>query len=485
MIPFFRQCIIIIQCGLIITFSAKAEVITDGSLGRRTVLPGPDYQIGADLGQQYGGNLFHSFQDFNLQASESATFSGANSVQNIISRVTGGNPSNIDGLIRSEIPDADMYFLNPYGIMFGPNAKLNVQGSFYASTADYLRLRDGGNFNARNPSESILSVAPIEEFGFLTESPASLSIDGSELSVAIEKTLFFSGGNINIINQAKLTALFGRIRLVSVQGIYINQAEFTAEVGRIFFRSVQGIDINQAEFAASFGRIVFASLTGQAIKINQTELTTPFGGIFFVNLTDPYYYYNNFVNNFVNLIVYQDNIINRKIPFGSTFFVDDLIDRNLTDQGINANQLKLTDLPSEIYFASLTNITSFKIMWSDPPENPINNRLNDIFNVINSLNEGEKIKLAGDALSSTPIFFSVDKLLMNKCAGLTKETLSSFFIDKGPKTRPSAPDDLKTHAIQITDVLPLTAYQTNTSQIGVSFDKKRQPLPLQIGCVGK
>ncbi len=122
---------------LIITISTNAEVITDGTLGQQINLPGPDFQITPDLGQQYGGNLFHSFQDFNLNSLESATFSGSNSIHNIISRVTGGNLSNIDGLIRSTIPNADFYFINPYGIMFGPNAKLDVQGSFHSSTADY------------------------------------------------------------------------------------------------------------------------------------------------------------------------------------------------------------------------------------------------------------------------------------------------------------------------------------------------------------
>jgi len=145
---------------LINSLGANAEVILDGSLGRNGALPGPNYLIGADLGQQHGGNLFHSFQDFNLNRFESATFSGPNSINNIISRITGGNPSNIDGLIRSTIP-ADMYFLNPNGIIFGPNARLDVQGSFHASTADYLRLGENGRFDARNPSDSLLAVAPI------------------------------------------------------------------------------------------------------------------------------------------------------------------------------------------------------------------------------------------------------------------------------------------------------------------------------------
>ena len=121
------------------SLGTNAEVTLDGTLGRSGALPGPDYLIGADLGQQHGGNLFHSFQDFNLNRFESATFSGPNSINNVINRVTGGNSSNIDGLIRSTI-SANMYFLNPNGIMFGPNARLDVQGSFHASTAHYLRL---------------------------------------------------------------------------------------------------------------------------------------------------------------------------------------------------------------------------------------------------------------------------------------------------------------------------------------------------------
>jgi len=216
----------------IIPLSTPAQITTDGTLGHALNLPGPDYQIGPDLGQQRGGNLFHSFQDFNLNSLESATFSGPNHIQNVISRVTGGNPSNIDGLFRSTIPGADVYFLNPYGIMFGPNAKLDVQGSFHASTADYLRLGDGGRFDARHPSDSILTVAPIESFGFLTNSPSSLTIQDSKLSVSEGKTLSFIGGDLQITGTnafrdedtrfpvgdeaAVLSAPAGRINLASV-----------------------------------------------------------------------------------------------------------------------------------------------------------------------------------------------------------------------------------------------------------------------------
>jgi hypothetical protein len=99
--------------------------------------------------------------------------------------------------------------------MFGPNARLDVQGSFHASTADYLRLGNGGRFDAYNPSDSILTVAPIEAFGFLSESPASLSIEGSQLSVSPGKTFSLVGGDLSITG-GQLFAPSGRFNLASV-----------------------------------------------------------------------------------------------------------------------------------------------------------------------------------------------------------------------------------------------------------------------------
>lgn len=192
---YFLFCIIIF---LINSLPSYAEVILDGTLGPRVALVGPDYQISAELGQQHGGNLFHSFQDFNLQSFESATFAGSANINNVISRVTGGHPSYINGTLRSIIPNADMYFLNPYGIIFGSNARLDVPGSFHASTADTLRLQDGGEFNARQPSSSLLTVAPVEAFGFLTDAPASITVQDSQLAVLKNNVLSLLGGDLHL-----------------------------------------------------------------------------------------------------------------------------------------------------------------------------------------------------------------------------------------------------------------------------------------------
>jgi filamentous hemagglutinin family protein len=208
--------LVILSISLLITVTVlRAEVTLDGTLGPSSALSGPDYAIGAELGQQRGNNLFHSFERFNLTAAESATFSGSDTIGNIISRVTGGMRSDIDGTIRSTIPNADMYFLNPYGIVFGPNAKLDVLGSFHASTADTLRFSDGSQFNARNPAASLLTVAPISAFGFLTDSPQPLSLERSRFTAPVGKTFSFIGGTVQI-NRAVIRAAAGRINIAGV-----------------------------------------------------------------------------------------------------------------------------------------------------------------------------------------------------------------------------------------------------------------------------
>src|SRR3954467_13567874 len=109
--------------------SVLAGVVLDGSFGSSAVLPGPNYMIQAGFGKTVGNNLFHSFNQFNLINSESATFTGPNNIQNIVSRVTGGSPSSIDGKISSDIQGANLFFVNPAGVMFGPHAQLDVSGS--------------------------------------------------------------------------------------------------------------------------------------------------------------------------------------------------------------------------------------------------------------------------------------------------------------------------------------------------------------------
>ncbi len=182
------------------TINSMAEIVTDGSLGMQTNLTGPAFEIPAELGQQIDQRLFHSFSQFNLAEGESANFSGPNSIQAIFARVTGGEASSINGLLSSSIPTADLYLLNPAGIVFHENARLDVQGSFYASTADVVQFADGTEFRADvTQAAPLLSTAPVEQFGFLRDTPAAIEVKDSYLAVPNGKTLALIGGDISLI----------------------------------------------------------------------------------------------------------------------------------------------------------------------------------------------------------------------------------------------------------------------------------------------
>src|SRR5438067_8052386 len=134
--------------------------------------------IPANLGRQVGSNLFQSFSQFDLTSTQTATFTGPPNVQNILSRVTSGSPSSIDGTVNSQIQGANLFFLNPAGVMFGQNAQINVSGSFAVSTANYLKLADGGKFNTSLGGGDVLTSAPVSAFGFLNTAPGQVSTTG-------------------------------------------------------------------------------------------------------------------------------------------------------------------------------------------------------------------------------------------------------------------------------------------------------------------
>ena len=206
------------------TPAQTTQVITDGSLGgaRGPITPVPlpngkmDVPITESLGKRAGPNLFHSFSTFNIGGGDSATFSGSSGIQNVVSRVTGGNYSTIDGTLRSTIQGANLYFLNPWGVVFGPNASLDVKGSFHVSTADYLRFEDGTRFySTPNVPGEVLSAASPAAFGFLSPTPAPVYAVKSFLNVPDGETLSIIGGDIGLYG-AYLWAPGGRINLASM-----------------------------------------------------------------------------------------------------------------------------------------------------------------------------------------------------------------------------------------------------------------------------
>jgi filamentous hemagglutinin family protein len=198
---------------------SQAQVTLDGTFGAAGPLTGPQYAVTAEQGLTRGNNLFHSFSQFDLQTGESATFSGPASIQNILSRVTGNAPSRIDGTIRSEIAGANFFLINPKGLLFGPNAVVDVSGSFAGSGAHYLKLADDARFVAAlDADDSQLSTAPVAAFGFLNSSGGSVQVHG-QLQAGPGTSLSLVGSSVSLMDGARVVAPEGDIQLQGVTSV--------------------------------------------------------------------------------------------------------------------------------------------------------------------------------------------------------------------------------------------------------------------------
>src|SRR5438552_980469 len=141
------------------------------TIGAPTTLPNGtiNHDITGGTRPGNGPNLFHSFGEFSVGANNIANFLNETALptSNILSRVTGGNPSSIFGTIQTtNFGAANLYLINPAPVIFAPTAQLNVGGSFAASTADYLKMSDGAKFYANPAQPTVLSIAPVAAFGF-------------------------------------------------------------------------------------------------------------------------------------------------------------------------------------------------------------------------------------------------------------------------------------------------------------------------------
>lgn len=217
MVCMFNISVLILFFIISIPKSVSADVVTDGSVGPAQIISGPNFLIPDTLGTTTGTNLFHSFQNFSITDNQSATFTGPDSLTNVISRVTGGNASNIDGLLRSKIGQASFFIINPNGIVFGPNAVVDVPAAFHVSTANELRFEDGAIFSASSPDASTLTLAEPISFGFLDAQSASIEVNGSLLEFTPTSKVSFSSGDMKIQgSDTKIVSMGGEIRLTAM-----------------------------------------------------------------------------------------------------------------------------------------------------------------------------------------------------------------------------------------------------------------------------
>jgi filamentous hemagglutinin family protein len=195
-----------------------------GALGQPQSLGGPHVNVSESLGSRAGNNLFHSFSEFNVNSGQTVTFmeNTPNTLDNVISRITGRSTSDIHGKLQSTPGGhANFYLINPNGVTFGQGAQVDVPGAFHVSTADELKFKNGARYSAVDPNASTLTSADPAAFGFLGTSATNnglLRVDGAELRVKSGQTLDAVAGRIRVENGANLTAPEGEIRLVAAQG---------------------------------------------------------------------------------------------------------------------------------------------------------------------------------------------------------------------------------------------------------------------------
>ncbi|GAB4338834.1 MAG: hypothetical protein OHK0047_29290 [Leptolyngbyaceae cyanobacterium] len=178
-----------------------AQVIPDDTMPaieRSQVSPGPTIQITG--GAVRGTNLFHSFQAFSIPTGSSVIFNNAAAIRNIISRVTGPSPSTIDGLMQAN-GTANLFLINPNGIIFGPNAQLNLGGSFVATTAVGLQFGNQGNFTATNPDPpGLLTINPsallFSQLGGAIRSQANLAVTAGQSLILAGQPIALTGGSL-------------------------------------------------------------------------------------------------------------------------------------------------------------------------------------------------------------------------------------------------------------------------------------------------
>ena len=181
-----------------------------------------------DGGATRGPNLFHSFTQFSVPTGGSVFFNNASTIANIFSRVTGTSVSQIDGLIRAN-GTTNLFLLNPNGIIFGPNASLQIGGSFLASTASAIAFADDAQFSAATPQDTLLTInVPLGiQFG---RNPGGVVVQGDGRGIRTTPDLIDTTVGLHVESSRTLALVGGEVAL---EGATLKTAEGRIELGSV------------------------------------------------------------------------------------------------------------------------------------------------------------------------------------------------------------------------------------------------------------
>lgn len=274
--------------------AVQPQVLPDSTLGENTSIVSPiivnqQSAVGVTGGATRGTNLFHSFSEFNVLNTSGVYFINPSSINNIFARVTGITPSTIDGVLGVLGP-ANLFLINPNGIIFGPNGSLDLQGSFLATTASRIIFSDATTFNADSSSEPPLLTASIPiglQFGnnpgsIINQSQANPNLllnSPRGLNVPENQTLALIGSGI-IFDNSILSASSGRVEIGSVAAnsvvdLSLDTIGFTFDYGKV--QDFKDISLNQSfinlpGFTSSIDLSASLNAVGRVINLESSNI---------------------------------------------------------------------------------------------------------------------------------------------------------------------------------------------------------------------
>jgi filamentous hemagglutinin family protein len=262
--------------GVLNNFKVSAQVIPDNTLGsENTIINTNPSGLEINGGATRGSNLFHSFQEFSISTGGSVLFNKTTNIQNIISRVTGGNISNINGLIRAN-GAANLFLLNPNGITFGTGARLNIGGSFFATTASDLRFSDGSIFSA-NPAKSSSLLTVSTPIGLQLGTRGDINNSG-RLVVKPGQNISLNGSNLT--HTGELVAPNGKVELLGLRLALFPNSLIDVSGDNGGGQVLIGNNITQSVYIDKLANIKADALTngnGGEIKVFSTDSTRVYG----------------------------------------------------------------------------------------------------------------------------------------------------------------------------------------------------------------